>query len=139
LAVSRRELPEGYEPLVSDAGADQRAWKRGYGCEVTRTHFDEKRKMVSGLVLAQAWCKLGRRKIVSLKCNYAVAYDIEGETDESAARQFVERVGKFAVYPYFRTHFAELTTQAGIMMSPLPVMKEGRRTVPVTRSDEADV
>ena len=40
--------------------------------------------------------------------------------------RFVNRVGNFAAYPYFRSHFAEITSQAGITIPPLPVMKEGK-------------
>ena len=115
---------------VSD---DQKAWKRGYACDVAQTHFDAKRNLITGLVVADAWCRLARKKVISLKCRYIVAYDISGETDEAAAAQFVERVGKFAVYPYFRTHFSELTSQAGISLSPLPVLKEGARAIPKAR------
>ncbi len=110
-------------------GGDRTAWKMGYACKLTEARFDPDRSRATGLVVAEAWCKLGSRKIVSVKASYMVAYDIQGDVEPDAAEQFVKRVGTFAVYPYFRAHFAELTSQAGVSLGPLPVMKEGRRLV----------
>lgn len=108
-------------------GSDQRTWKRGFACVVASTNFNETRQMGSGLISAEAYCKAGRKKIVSLKCNYVVAYDIEGAPSADDVARFIERVGNFAAYPYFRAHFADVTAQAGINLPPLPVMKEGKR------------
>ncbi|MGZ8362879.1 MAG: hypothetical protein ACXW3D_03370 [Caulobacteraceae bacterium] len=118
--------PEGMYP-----GSE---WKSGFGCDVTETTFDLERGLLTGMIVGEAFCKIGRRKVVSLRCHYLVAYDISGTPDEAAALSFVARVGNFAAYPYFRAHFAELTTQAGLMLPPLPILKEGRYRITPTAS-----
>jgi hypothetical protein len=110
-------------------GGDRKTWKMGFGCDVVSTHYDAARKRASALIAADAYCKIAHRRIISLKCSYVVAYDIDGDPDQTAVSQFLERVGTFAAYPYFRAHFAEVTSQAGIMLAPLPVMKEGKRVI----------
>ncbi len=115
-------------------GTDRRAWKFAFGCELTDCAFDPERKVINGLVTGSVDIRLGRKKIVSLKCNYIAAYDVVGEPEAGAAKMFAERVGKFAVYPYFRAQFAELTAQAGLNLAPLPVLKEGKRVIPSAQS-----
>lgn len=100
-----------------------------YGCEVSDSFYDDEAKLLTGWVNCDATTKIGRRKIMSLKATYLVVYDIDGEPLEEAALKFVQHVGCFAVYPYFRAHFAEVSSQAGLRMPPLPIMKEGKRRI----------
>lgn len=114
--------PEGFSPK-------REAWRQSYNCQVTRTYFDLSRKLLTGLVSAEAWCKVSRKKIISLKCDYLVAFDVGGNPTEEAAELFVKRLGAFSAFPYFRAHFAEVTSQAGIALPPLPIMRDLRRTI----------
>jgi len=116
---------------------DRKAWKNGVGCRMSSSSYNQERKVLTALITANAYSKVGRKKIVSLKCEYAVAYDIQGAPDEAAVHRFAERVGTFAAYPYFRAHFATITAQAGISMPPLPVLKEGPRVIPRASVREA--
>lgn len=114
-------------------------WRLAYRCEVVTVSFDAERKVVSGLVDAEASWKAGRKRLFFVKASYVVAYDLRGTPGEEAATRFVRRVGRFAVYPYFRAHFSGLTAQAGVNIPPLPVMKEGswpiKKTVDASRAE----
>jgi preprotein translocase subunit SecB len=109
---------------------DHSKWKLNYGCDVVESRYDASRKLLTALVATSVVCKFGRRNILSHRCKYVVVYDVSGDPEEEAALQFVERVGRFAAYPYFRTLFADMTTQAGVNLPPLPVLKEGSRPIP---------
>ena len=61
---------------------------------------------------------------------YLVANTVSGSPTEEAALSFVRRVAGFAAYPYFRSHFAEVCSQSGIVLPPLPIMKEPKRQIP---------
>lgn len=104
-------------------------WKFGYGCEVSDAFYDDEAKLLTGWVNCDATTKVGRRKIMNLRATYLVVYDIQGEPLEEAALKFVHHVGCFAVYPYFRAHFSEVSSQAGMKMPPLPILKEGKRRI----------
>lgn len=114
--------PEG---LDSDKGN----WSQGYSCVTQATSFNEEKNMLHAFVEAEAFCKSGKKKIISLRCKYIVSYSVQGEPDPAAANRFAHHVGRFAAYPYFRAHFAEVTSQAGLYLPPLPVMREGKRII----------
>ncbi|MFC3068923.1 hypothetical protein [Phenylobacterium soli] len=118
---------------------DKSSWKRSYGCEAQGVAFNAKRDRLSGSVVAEVVCRTGRKRIVVAKCRYLVDYAIKGSPTDTAAETFFGRVGVFAAYPYFRSHFAELTSQAGLLLGPLPVLKESARPMPrAEMNDPAD-
>lgn len=84
---------------------------------------------LTGIYSYTASCLEGRRKLISATCRYLSSYRLSDLCDEEAGRQFLTRVGRFAAYPYFRSIFASLTQQSGVMLPPLPVMSDGPRWV----------
>jgi len=86
------------------------------------------------LILTGTWeyiatCVEGRRKLLTVVAKYLVTYRLSAVCDADAGRQFLERVGRFAAYPYFRSTFAMLTQQSGIVLHPLPIISEQPRWV----------
>lgn len=69
-----------------------------------------------------------------LRCNaqYTVMYSVAEPCEEEAVKAFLERVGIFACYPYFRGLFANLDWSANTRLPPLPIHKENikRKTKP---------
>lgn len=110
--------------------------KYTYGCEVSDSFYDDEAKLLTGWVVCDAAAKVGRKRVMGLKATYLVVYDIDGDPLEEAAKKFVHHVGCFAVYPYFRSHFAEVASQAGLRIPPLPIMKEGRRRIQAHLPDQ---
>ena len=82
-------------------------------------------------ISAEANCVKKRKKIISVKCRYLVVYEVDGAPDDLIIQAFSRRVARFAAYPYFRAHFAELVSQAGVYIPPLPIIKE-RKILPNT-------
>jgi hypothetical protein len=105
-------------------------WKQNYDFQVRDIAFDATRSLLTGLVVGEAVCRVGRKRILGLKCRYLVAYAVSGSPTEAAAETFVRRVAAFAAYPYFRSHFADVCSQSGIVLPPLPIMKEPKRQIP---------
>lgn len=132
--VSIRLIKSEFVVEPEALGRDRSSWKHGYDCKSTASSFDATRKLLTGLVVADASCKIGRKRIVWLKCRYLIAYSIDGAPTEEAATSFVRRVSVFAAYPYFRSHFSESCSQAGIALPPLPVLKEPRQKIAKVRS-----
>ena len=123
--------------FTADADAymhDKSGWKRGYGCEAQGVFLNQKLSRLSGSVVAEVICRSGGKRVLVVKCRYLLDYAITGDPSEEAAKAFFGRVGRFAAYPYFRSHFAELTSQAGLLLGPLPVLKDS--AVPMPRSKD---
>lgn len=114
-----------------------RSWKQVYRCDTVSAQYDKDQSVLFAFIEAAAICKIGNRNVISLKCNYIVSYIVHGNPEKVAAERFARHVGRFAAYPYFRAHFAELTSQAGLNLPPLPVMREGKRLI--GRSDSEPV
>jgi len=104
-------------------------------CEIENAHADIADGLLVAIVAAAASAVIAgedrgsETELVSARCRYLIVYNIVGNPTEAAVDTFAKRVARFAAYPYFRAHFAELASQAGLMLPPLPVIKE-RRLIP---------
>ena len=90
---------------------------------------DNEKGVLSGTFSYSAACVVGRRKLISVNCRYLAIYRLSDICNEEAGGHFLRRVGRFTAYPYFRTIFATLTQQSGIVLPPLPVIHDGPRWV----------
>lgn len=64
--------------------------------------------------------KLGRRKLLKLKCTYVLVYDFLEECDELYTHLYFKKIGRFTSYPYFRTQFSVQVGASGLTFPPLP-------------------
>jgi hypothetical protein len=95
-------------------------------CEIESAEYDTEVEMMAAWVVAEATCKKKSKKIAALRCQYLIMYDVQRNPEQGAVDAFARRVARFAAYPYFRAHFAEVCSQAGLRLPPLPVIKETR-------------
>lgn len=72
----------------------------------------------------EAQIKLGRKACLKLKSEYLLIYSIMADCDERHVAFFINKVGRFATYPYFRSHFSHHTSETGIFLPPLPTLRE---------------
>jgi len=114
--------PEGLE--------HQDDWKLSQTCEVQHVEFDANSGLLITGIGAEAVCKRKSKKAVTFRCRYIVVYEIHGTPEGAAVDAFAKRVARFTAYPYFRAHVAELSSQAGLQLPPLPVIKETRLIPP---------
>lgn len=107
----------------------ERVWTFNIADELEDWNCDNEKGRLTGIFSYTASCLDGRRKLISVNCRFLCTYNLSNLCDEEAGRVFLTRVGRFAAYPYFRTVFAVLTQQSGIMLPPLPVISDGPRWV----------
>jgi hypothetical protein len=113
-------------------------WDYNVSYQLLDWHCDNEALILSGTWGYIATCTKGRRKLLTVTAKYLVAYRLSAICDPDAGRSFLERVGKFAAYPYFRNTFAGFTQQSGIVLHPLPVISEQPRWVtPPSPAQEA--
>lgn len=108
-----------------------------YSCKIVDVQYDPTRKTLLGTIDAEAVCIIGRRQVAKVAARYVAVYAVDGEPDVAVAQRFFHAVGKIAVYPYFRAHFAALASQAGLHLPPLPIMKTSRRAIAAWAKDTA--
>lgn len=99
-------------------------WKLTQTCEIQLAEFNAEAELLVTFVDAAATCKFKNKKIVTVRCRYIVVYDVQGKPEALAVNAFARRVARFAAYPYFRAHVAEISSQAGLRLPPLPIIKE---------------
>jgi preprotein translocase subunit SecB len=109
------------DPEAFPATADL---KLSSDCEIQDAHFDADSEILAVWVVGEATCKKKNKKLLSSRCRYVVIYDVSGKPEEPVIALFAKRVARFAVYPYFRAHFSETCSQAGLVLPPLPIIKE---------------
>ena len=120
-----------------EALEERHALRREHACDITQSHYDSDNKLLYAWVAASAACYWKRKRILSSKCQYLIVYTVNAEPDDAAVPVFIRRVARFAAYPYFRSHFAHLASQAGLEIPPLPVIKERRFFPPSLKQDES--
>lgn len=118
-----------YNSLPEIALPPSESWKFGYSCEVEGVGYDEEAGLISAWVGAAAFCKNGRKRILNVKAKYLIVWSVSHSVEQETIEKFATLLGPFAVYPYFRSHFAEITSQAGLLVPPLPIMKGPQRKV----------
>lgn len=123
LTTSRFDM----KPEALDLDPD--AWRNNVSAGLMESFFEAESGSVYGVFGFEVVCRQGRKRVLSTSATYLVSYKIQGECDQAACELFVERVGKIAAYPYFRTLVASLTSQAGLIMRPLPVLSFAPRSV----------
>lgn len=104
-------------------------WTFGLSDQLEDWTCDNAKGALTGVYSYTASCLEGRRKLLTVVGRYLCTYALSDLCDEEAARQFLARVGRFSAYPYFRSMFATLTQQSGLLLPPLPVISDGPRWV----------
>lgn len=96
--------------------------------DVGSVSFDKEKGAVSGVfrwivAIREKSAKPGDEAFFA-SASYYIAYDgIKPTEDERAPKCFLEKVGKFATYPYFRTHVSHLSWASGAEIPLLPVLR----------------
>lgn len=96
----------------------------GYIVRPESSEYDDEAGIAACIISFQV--EAIRDDVALLQCNatYTVMYRIGEKRDEEAVKAFIERLGVFACYPYFRGVFANLDWAANTRLPPLPVHKE---------------
>lgn len=118
-----------YDMKPAALSADRQDWAFQVGQRLLDFNCNNDDLLLSGTWEYTASCNAGRKQMVKLIAKFLVTYRLSDVCDPNAGKQFFERVGKFAAYPYFRGTFAMLTQQSGIALPPLPIITEQPRWV----------
>ena len=110
-------------------GLDPDGWRNGISAALAHSFLEAESGSLYGIFAFDVVCRQGRKRVLGISATYLTNYRVEGDCDGDACELFLERVGKIATYPYFRTLVATLTSQAGLLMQPLPIMGVAPRSI----------
>lgn len=86
--------------------------------------FDEPQGIAVGKFEWTAEVREGRKKCLKIKSTYLLVYSGLAGCKSDHVEYFFAKVGRFATYPYFRSHFNHHVVESGLMMPPLPTLRE---------------
>ncbi len=112
------------KPDIVRVAEDLENMVHGFFGECTSFHFFEESGLAMGQYRWTAEIKSGRKKALKLTADYLVAYANLSGQEEGHVEFFLNKVGRFATYPYFRALFSHHTSETGIMLPPLPSLNE---------------
>lgn len=115
------------KPDAYASASANRKYLVDYG--LTHVRYDAEKNTLRGVLCFSAVWKSGRAREMVLNAEFLVDYDVKGRCSEDAAELFVQRLGPFAAYPYFRALHAMLLDQAGLRSPPLPILAEAPRRI----------
>lgn len=106
-------------------GEDSRR-KFFFGGHLENQHYDAERGLASGQFTWKVEVKVSRKKAVSLVAIFIIVYENLEGMNANAVEAFVNRVGRFATYPYFRALASQLSWEAGVELPIMPVISSTR-------------
>lgn len=114
------------QPSYDESARDQR--DLGFGGELREFKLDEKTGVARGYFSWWIEGTVAKKPVVTLSTAYVIAYAGLAGRDKDAVRRFIDRVGRFAVFPYFRALASQFSWAADLNLPPLPILKQDNAT-----------
>ncbi|TDK35212.1 hypothetical protein E2F50_13215 [Rhizobium deserti] len=67
--------------------------------------------------------KVAKKRLLKIEARYLVVYGNVPEVSDEAKERYIQRVGKFATYPYFRSLVSQISWEAKAELPIMPVLK----------------
>jgi preprotein translocase subunit SecB len=117
-----RLLENRFEIKPEALEVDPSAWRKAVNFEIGEVVVTQDTGRLYGVLHYEVVCRHGRKRVLSATARYLVTYHVHGACSQGDGEVFIARVGRVAVYPYFRSLIATLVADAGVQMPPLPMM-----------------
>ena len=114
-------LKESTFEMKDEYFTDPKSHKFSFGTECKETRYLKKRGIGLGHFICSVSVRHGRKKVLKVRVVYLIMYENLRDKNREAVLAFVELIGKFATYPYFRTHVSQLSWESGASLPVLPV------------------
>lgn len=99
-------------------------YKLIYSGEIDFAELDADEGCIVGAFTWTADITVKRKKILSQKAAFLIQYEGLLNQDEQYCRLYFSKLSKFACYPYFRAIFAANVASSGLLLPPLPSLKD---------------
>lgn len=123
-----RLLDSRFEIKPEALGVDPSEWRKSVNFELGEVGVSSSGRLY-GVLQFEVVCRQGRKRVLHAIGRYLATYHVNGECSEEDGETFISRVGRVAVYPYFRSLVATLVAEAGLQMPPLPMISLAPRSL----------
>jgi hypothetical protein len=100
--------------------------------------YDPELGLLVGHLDWEAGCRKGRRRLLSVTASYLIAYRVSKNLEAKYVNVFLGNVGRFAVFPYFRSLVAQYSSASAAELPILPVLKQEIAESPATEGMKED-
>jgi len=124
-----RLLGSKFEIKPEAVEIDSSEWRKSVAYERGDVVITPDSGRLYGILQFEVVGRHGRKKVLHASGQYLLTYHVQGECPQEDGEVFIDRVGRVAAYPYFRSLVATLVSQAGLQMPPLPMISLAPRTL----------
>jgi hypothetical protein len=114
--------PEFYSAISPDA-ATAAAPKLSFDHDFASVQYTAADQILVGEIHWNVSGKVGRSTPLKINAIYLIAYVNVPDVGTPHAEEFMRRVGRFAVYPYFRAFVAQTSWSAMTDLPVLPILR----------------
>ena len=103
------------------------AGRLGFGGELKTSQLNAETGVAIGLFSWWIEANHGEKQLLNLNASYAITYTGLMGRDADAVRRFIDRVGRFAIYPYFRALASQFSWASETNLPILPLLRENEQ------------
>ena len=97
--------------------------KHIYDWDILQYDYDQKEGSAMSRIIFVIHLKYGRKIVLDINCSYLIIYKGIPDKHPEAVEMFMKRIGRFAAYPYFRTHVSQLSWESNTKLPILPTIR----------------
>ncbi|MBM6397883.1 hypothetical protein JQC79_19205 [Ochrobactrum anthropi] len=112
--------PQYYE--YTDGGKKGKS-KKSFGVEISPVNYDPDTTSLGSEFEWRLEVTGGKRKLLTITANYFVVYGNVPAVGAEHHKTFMQRVGRFATFPYFRSLVSQMSWESKAELPILPVLK----------------
>jgi hypothetical protein len=138
LTSSKFDIKREYHLLKrSEADEEKRSLKLGMSGSLIEFKYVNTEGLMVGNFEWSAFGTKGRKRLISVTARYLVIYRAAKDLEDLYVGAFLENVGKFASFPYFRSLVATYSAAASADLPILPILRQPIDTAPDAEKPEA--
>ena len=119
----RFKVKPEYYGCLKDESEGKKKIERSYETEFVELSYDSDQRTLGGQFIWSVDATIGRKKLLTLSATLFVFYSKVPDVSEEVLEKYVNRVGRFATYPYFRGLVARMSWESQADLPIMPVLK----------------
>lgn len=112
-----------YFSWLREESAGKKKLTRAFDGSVSEVFFDSESHMLGGQFDWVTEVKAGNKRLLKIEARYLIVYGNVPETSPVCRDRYMQRVAKFATYPYFRSLVAQISWESKADLPVMPVLK----------------
>lgn len=114
--------PEYFAGLRDEAEG-KKALTRAFDSTISDLFHEEEARTIGGQFDWVTEVRSGKKKLLRIEARFLVVYGNVPEVSHEAKERYIQRVGRFATYPYFRSLVSQLAWESKAELPIMPVLK----------------